>query len=477
MADVRSSAKSGNVARDDRDARASEPTRDDSHSDRDQFDRDQFDRDRDGVPQANQMRPENQEAPSNDGAVRSPNDERAPAQVPARSKPSKTGDASQTPPDDTAAQDDNAKGKSSQSQGKTDDQKPQHRWRKWLIAAAVLVVLLIAGFIWGVPYLEHSLTHESTDDAFIDAHSVQISPKVSGYAVEVAVNDNQQVAAGDLLLKIDQREFQVALNRAQADLAAAVAQREMGVAQREMAQASVQTAEADLASSIADRANSESELNRVQEVVARKAATPEQLDQASATAAMSEATVRGNRSKVDSATADVKLAQAQIDAADAQASQARASIATAKLNLSYSEIYAPIAGRIARRSVNKGDLLQTGQALLVIVPANIYVTANYKETQLTDMRVGQPVQIEVDAFPDRPLRGHIDSFQPGTGAQFSLLPPENATGNYVKVVQRVPVKIVFDEQPEDLAKLSPGMSVVPDVKVKDKSPLPRFLTR
>ena len=275
--------------------------------------------------------------------------------------------------------------------------------RRWAILGAITVVIGAAAFVHWLRVRDY----EETDDAFIDAHVAPISSKVSGYAVSVPVDDNQAVKKGDLLVEIDATDYKVAAARARAELAAA--------------EAEARQAKLDAA--------------RYSKLLAREQVSQQVADKAAASA----------------------------DVAAAQADTARQRLAEAELQLSYTRITAPQDGKVARRAVEVQSYVQPGQPLMAVVPDRVYVTANFKETQLTHMRPGQEAEIRVDAFPGHRFKGHVDSVQAGTGARFSLLPPENATGNFVKVVQRVPVKIVFDEPATNLA---PGMSVVPSVKVK-----------
>jgi len=274
-----------------------------------------------------------------------------------------------------------------------------------LAALAGGIVLLLAGGV----YWWRSGARVSTDDAFIEGRIVRVSAQVAGRVATLAVTDNQRVKAGDLLVQLDDREYR--------------AQAEQAVAEARAAQVAAENAAVDA--------------RRAEQLFARQLIARQALDTAQAAARMR--------------------------AADAEAASKRA--VEAGLKLSYCRITAPEAGRVTRRSVEQGAYLQVGQMLMSVVPNDLWVIANFKETQLTKIRPGQPVEVKVDAYPGMTLRGHVDSVQAGTGSRFSLLPPENATGNYVKVVQRVPVKIVLDETPEP-DRLGPGMSVVPTVRVR-----------
>jgi membrane fusion protein (multidrug efflux system) len=300
-----------------------------------------------------------------------------------------------------------------------------------------VIVLAISAMILGTGYLLFAPSHESTDDAFITAHVVSVSARVSGHVEKVLVNDNQRVQQGDVLVEIDPRDFQVALDMVRATLAAAEAAIKQDVSK------------VDKASVEAKR--SEKDYNRYQQLFdANAGVTQQQVDNASAAG--------------DSALAQLEADKKQVAVSQARAAQARAGVDDAELKLSYTKVSAPQSGRVTNKSVEPGEFITIGQPLLTIVPQEVWVVANFKETQLKYMKPGQPVKIKVDTYPGKSFKGHVDSIQAGTGAVFSLLPPENATGNYIKVVQRVPVKIVFDDDPNDI--LSPGMSVVPVVKVR-----------
>ena len=275
-----------------------------------------------------------------------------------------------------------------------------------IVAAAALAIV---GIGYGAFAMFHSFTHETTDDAFIDVHFVSVAPKIAGRVAAVHVDDNQLVKKGDVLVEIDPRDFQIALAQAKANLAK------------------------DKATQIQAKANEE----RAQDLFTRNVISTQDRDTNIATSESSKAAVEADQASVEQAEA----------------------------NLSYTKITAPSDGYVTKQAVTSGDYVQVGQALMSIVPPRVWVIANFKETQLRNMRPGQPVDISVDAYPSLKLRGRVDSIQAGSGAAFSLLPPENATGNYVKVVQRVPVKIVLDERQELQRVLGPGMSVVPTVAV------------
>ena len=272
-----------------------------------------------------------------------------------------------------------------------------------------LTTVAVIGILYGATVVFHSITHQSTDDAFVDTHVVSVAPKVAGRVSAVHVRDNQLVKKEQVLVELDPRAFQVGLDQAKANLAK------------------------DKATETTANANEQ----RARSLFSNKVISAQERD--------------------------ANVAAAESSRGNVQADEA--AVKQAELNLAYTKIKAPIDGYVTNKKVAIGDYLQVGQTLMALVPPRVWVTANFKETQLRNMRPGQPVTISVDAYPGLKLQGHVDSIQAGSGAAFSLLPPENATGNYVKVVQRVPVKIVFDQKPDAQHVLGPGMSVVPEVKV------------
>jgi membrane fusion protein (multidrug efflux system) len=345
------------------------------------------------------------------------------------------------------------------------DKPPRRPFYTRPMVMAVLVMLLIGGAIAGVRYWQYARQYESTDDAFIQGHIIQISPKVSAQVMRVLIDDNMEVKKGDLLIELDSHDFEVALEQAQTNEAAARGRLQQAQAQLAVSKANVAQAQAQVVVAQANAVNAQADLQRYQNVTAN-AVSRQQVDSAIATARTAKANVDAAREQVSANQAQVAVATSQVTTDAAEVQQAQAQVRQAQLNLSYTKIYAPEDGRVTQKNVEPGNYVQTGQALFAIVQHDVWVVANFKETQLTDMRPGQPAEIEVDTYPHHPFKARVESLQMGTGAAFSLLPPENATGNYVKVVQRVPVKIVFDEPPESVHLLAPGMSVVPEVKVR-----------
>lgn len=422
---------------------------------------------------------------------------------------------------------------------------------------AVVAVIVVVGLFFGIRYWLYARAHESTDDAFIDADVIRVSPKTSGYVAKIYVKANQPVKAGDLLLEIDPRDAQTKVDQAHAALDAGIArlrEAQTGIeltrantsANVQLASASVKrartevnaqsataaaertrinqagagvaTAQANLAqaqsqvtAAEAEAHRAEADVARYQELFSKDEVSRQRLDQAIATSRTASAQLDAARGKVAAMQAmvteaqaahhaaldtarraeaqvagteagvgeaqgrllqastgqqQIAVSQAQAETAGASIEQLRASVAQAELDLSYTKVYAPADGRVTNKAVEEGVLIQVGQPIMAIVPGSVWVTANFKENQIGNIKANQPVEVHVDAYPGKVFRGHIESLQAGTGARFSLLPPENATGNYVKVVQRVPVKIVFDETIDPRYLLAPGMSVVPEVKIK-----------
>jgi membrane fusion protein, multidrug efflux system len=431
-------------------------------------------------------------------------------------------------------------------------------------ALAIAVVFLVVGLGVGVPYYLYTLTHKTTDDAFITGHITLIAPRVPGHVVKVFVEDNKWVEEGAPLVDLDRADYEADMAKANAMLQNSQAKLESakaglkltsitanagldeatsGVKVSESAVDSARTRtnsaktklEQAAAAVAADRASAEESkaavaaaeaqaefdagnLKRYEEMFAGGAITKQDMDRATAAARVSEANLQTARKKVASAEARVTqseaarrgaedglheaesqltefeasrsqagarlsgaksapekilVSEAAVHVAEAEVESARAAVREAELALSYTSVKAPRAGRITGKTVRQGSYVQTGQSLLAIVPADVWVIANFKETDLTHMEPGQPVTLYIDAYPDEVFQGRVDSIQAGSGAAFALLPPENASGNYIKIVQRVPVKIVF-ERSVDLTRyrLAPGMSVVPtvDVSVHPKGP-------
>ena len=342
---------------------------------------------------------------------------------------------------------------------------PTPRWKKLLYGAIGLVVLM-ALIIAGVLYWLDARHYETTDDAFIDGHQSQVSAQVGAKVIGLAFEDNQRVKSGDPLLQLDPRDYRVKLEQARAQRAQAAAQLLQAQAGLLQQQAGIDQAEANVRVAEADLGQQQTDLARYR-AIDPKAITRQQLDTSTAQTKSAAARLDANRQGVQASRAQVASQRAQIEAARANLQAADATVENAALQLSYTTVAAPADGRVTKRTVELGNYVNPGQSLLAIIPPTVWVTANFKETQLALMKPGQPARIRVDACPGLDLDAHVDSFQTGTGAVFSSLPAENATGNYVKVVQRVPVKLVFDRPPaEDQCRLAPGLSVAPRVTVR-----------
>jgi membrane fusion protein (multidrug efflux system) len=334
----------------------------------------------------------------------------------------------------------------------------------WMLAAAA-GCLVVAGVFAGLLYWLDIRHYESTDDAFIAARSFSIAPKVGGYVTEVPVTDNQHVAAGQLLARIDERDYTIAVQQSQAQVAIARANMANIEAQIVSQQAQISQAKAQLEQAEAQLQFSQQEAARAQDLVSRGAGTVQRQQQTNSDLEAQQANTARARAALMAAELGIKVLNAQHDSTRGSLDQAQAQLDQAKLKLASTSVVAAQPGRVAKLSGAKGGFVTAGQSLMMLVPDEVWITANYKETQLADMRPGQKVEIRIDAYPARKLNGHVASVQPGSGTAFSLLPAENATGNYVKVVQRVPVKIVVDDWPADLA-VGPGMSVVPWTRVR-----------
>ncbi len=399
--------------------------------------------------------------------------------------------------------------------GATGSRRPARRWLRHPLRMGVLATaILIIGVVAARTYTD-SLSHESTDDALIAGDVVAISPRVASSVVAVLADDNQHVKKGDALVELDPRDFAARLAQAQANLEAARARHrsaeinvrvidttagagveqaaagvEAAARQVDTARSRLEQARAQVAAAAAESTRAQADAARYERLFQYHAVSGQDRDKAVAVgrsaAAVLEAAQKAQQAANDglrqaesqlgeakarlasakAAPSQVAYSRSQAETASAEIAQAEAAVRQAQLDLSYTKVVAPEAGRITRKSVEPGAYVQVGQPLLSIVPDRLWVVANFKETQLRAMHPGQPVAITVDAYPDRTFRGHVDSIQAGSGAAFSLLPPENATGNYVKVVQRVPVKIMFDDPPDPHYVLGPGMSVVPTVTVR-----------
>jgi membrane fusion protein (multidrug efflux system) len=336
--------------------------------------------------------------------------------------------------------------------------------RAALALAAALGGAAAANF--GHYYLTTGRYLETTDDAYVKADSTIIAPKVSGYIAQVLVSDNQPVTAGQLLAKIDDRDFRAALSQAQADVAAAEAAVRNLEAQIALQQPIIEQGTADIAAAEANLKFAREEQARYDGLMKTGAGTVQRAQQTDAALRASNAQLQHAKSGLLAAERKVDVLTTQRAQAVAQRDRARAAEEQAALNLSYTAVNAPVDGTVGARSLRVGQFVQAGTQLMAVVPLGaVYVVANFKETQLTHVRSGQPVKLTIDGFHGTRLHGHVDSLSPASGLEFALLPPDNATGNFTKIVQRVPVKIVLDSQ-NLTGLLRPGMSAVPTVNTK-----------
>ncbi|CAM2165486.1 membrane fusion protein, multidrug efflux system [Paraburkholderia sacchari] len=343
----------------------------------------------------------------------------------------------------------------------------EKRGTKRIVLVGLGLVALVAAAAWGGHWWLVGRFIESTDDAYLKADSVTIAPKVNGYVTDVYVADNQAVKAGDPLVKLDARQYQVALDQANATVDARNADIQHAEAQLAQQHANIAQTQAQQEVARVNLRHAQDQVARYAPLTAIGAETADRLaelksqrDQAQAKLAADTAAVEAARSQIAALTAQIAQARAQLEAARANAAQGQ-------LDLDNTVVKSALAGRVGDRTVRVGQYVQPGTRMLTVVPVQqTYLTANFKETQIGRMRVGQPVEMRVDALPGHTLHGVVDSFSPGTGAQFALLPPENATGNFTKIVQRVPVRIRVDTGPETRRVLLPGMSVTVDVDTR-----------
>ncbi|HEX4024829.1 MAG TPA: HlyD family secretion protein [Steroidobacteraceae bacterium] len=331
------------------------------------------------------------------------------------------------------------------------------------VAAVVFVIVVIAGILWWL----HERQFESTDDAFVDTHIVRLAPQAAGRVTQVLANDNALVQAGAPLILIDSADVQTHVAQAQAQTAQAQAQVESARGQIQVDQRTYQQAlaEVTLAQAAATKAAQDLARYRSLQRLNPAAVAQQQIDDATTAVTQATAQLESAHRAAQTRAEQIAIARTQLTSSLEQVRAAQAQQQAEGINLGYTRIIAPVAGHVADRSVAVGDYVQPGTQLLAIVPLTLWVTANFKETQLALMRPGQTVSIKVDACPADQISGHVDSIQRGAGQAFAILPPQNATGNFVKVVQRVPVKIDFDRVPQD-CPLGPGMSVEPTVRVR-----------
>jgi membrane fusion protein, multidrug efflux system len=344
-------------------------------------------------------------------------------------------------------------------------------------ATVVLAVLLF----FALDNLITFLTHESTDDAFIAAHVVSVAPRVAGQVAAVHVLDNEMVRSNELLVEIDPADYsttaaqkQAAADAQEANYKTVLAALDLMAVKVATAQATADQSKADADAAEATDARAQADFRRMDSLRKANTISQQEFDAAQAAVREADANLAAAKQKAIADVSKVQEAKAAQTATEASAGmalatfrQSQTTVKSAQLDLSYTKIFAPCDGRVTRKMVEAGDYVQVGEQLMSVVPTNVWVVANFKESQLKEMKPGQPAMVEIDALGGKIFRAHVDSIQAGSGAAFSLLPPENATGNFVKVVQRVPVKILFDEPLPADKTIGPGLSVTPSVRVSN----------
>ena len=314
-----------------------------------------------------------------------------------------------------------------------EDTRPEYLKKRVLVPSITGIIFLILGIFYGI----HNIYYKSTDDAFIEGNIITVAPRVSGLVLNLNIEDNQEVKKGDLLLEIDPNDYQAKLSEKKAEL--------------EEAKASLIRAENEVTKSLSDLDFAQNDYERYSKMKEKGISSKQDYE--------------ASLNKLTNAQSNNNAAKAKYNEIQYTIKRLEAEVEQEELNLSYTKIYATTDGKITNRSVEQGNYIQTAQPLFAIVPAKVWVIANFKETQLANMKPGQPVKIKIDTYGHKKFKGKVDSIQRSTGAKASLFPPENAVGSYVKIVQRVPVKITFDEDISEY-NIVPGMSVVPEVKVK-----------
>lgn len=352
----------------------------------------------------------------------------------------------------------------------------RRRWSlKQLLIAAGAPLLIAATAGYGNYYWRTGRFLVSTDDAYVQAHSVLISPKVSGYLSQAPVDDNRSVKAGEVLARIDPRDYQTALDQARANVAAAQAAIDTLDQQIDQQMLVIEQGRHQVTSDQAALVFSQQDFQRYTQLAKDGWGTVQRSQQAQADIREKDATLQHDVAVVSAAQRQIGVFKAQVSQAAATLAQQQAMEHQAELNLGYTIITAPVDGTVGVRTLRVGQYVQAGTQLMAVVPLQaVYVVANYKETQLTDVRPGQAVTIDVDTFPGAKVTGHVDSVAPASGQEFALLPPDNATGNFTKIVQRIPVKIVVDADDPLANTLRPGMSVEPTIDTKPASSAPNL---
>ncbi len=337
--------------------------------------------------------------------------------------------------------------------------------RKVMIAATIAMLFIgLAGSGYWFGYGQY---FQSTDNAYLQGDITSISPKVSGYIVKSYITDNQRVHKGDLLVQIDERDYQTALTQANAHLAVTQASKSNLIAEQALQHSHIHQAQSGVVSAQAEYDRASQQVTRSRSLLKKHYASQDELDSMLAQQKVTLAQLHEAQANLEAARDQLDVINSQIVQAQASVKEAEAGVTQAQLNLQYTKIYAPADGIIGKRSVREGLLTQAGTPLMSLVPDNaVWVEANFKETQLNNIHKGQKVTVDIDAFPNQELTGIVDSFSPATGAKFALLPPENATGNFTKIVQRVPVKILITDSKNLKGRLLPGLSVVAKIDTR-----------
>jgi membrane fusion protein (multidrug efflux system) len=345
--------------------------------------------------------------------------------------------------------------------------KKGKRFKKWTIRSFLLLAF-VAAAIFFIPKLFYYLSHESTDDAYVTGNIVPISAQVKGKVVRVHIEDNQPVEAGDPLFDIEKDDYEAKVKQASKTLSKLQAEEKQMQAFLKEGREVLQAAKANLGSAVAQENFAYKEKERYGTLAKQHMVPENQYDRMASQWKVAKARSESSRAAVSKAEAAIESLEAQLKTQVFKIGEAEAALMLAKIDLDRTTVSAPITGTLAKKNVNPGKYVQPGQPVLAIVEGDVWIVANFKETQVEKIKVGQHVDIDVDAYPKRAVKGHVDSFQPGSGAVFTLLPPENATGNFVKVVQRIPVKILIDSEPDPIHPLWPGLSVTPHVDVASK---------
>ncbi|MBO9154875.1 HlyD family secretion protein [Chitinophaga sp. GCM10012297] len=329
-----------------------------------------------------------------------------------------------------------------------------------LVVRLIFIGILVAGAIFGVKQWLYARHHETTDNAQVEGHAAPVIARVAGYVKSLNVQDYGNVKKGDSLLVIDDEEYRIALQQAEADYQQAVADLATARASQANASASIRVADANAQVALVRKQKSEADLRRDQALFNDQAITNRQLDDTKAANLTNDKQYQAAQDNIALARSSVQVAAAKIAQAEAVVASRKAAVEQMKLKLGYTNITANITGRIGKKNIEPGQFVQAGQSLFTIVDENgFYIIANFKETQLAHIKVGQEAEIEVDGYDGLKLTGHVAAISRATGAKFSLLPPDNATGNFVKIVQRVPVKILINNADQYLDKLRAGLSV------------------